>query len=71
MHKRPSLSEALNTLRKYSDVSDDCALALEEYSQLVKTNEFLAARYVVDIIDHFNHIQATNNNGKTQRKNTI
>mgnify|MGYP001418631863 FL=1 len=51
MHKRPSLSEAKALLNQHApDI-------MEEYKQLVKTHgEFFAARYIVDIVDHYNHI---------------
>jgi len=51
MHKRPSLSEAKALLNQHApDI-------MKEYKTLKKTHgEFFAARYIVDIVDHYNHI---------------
>jgi len=59
MHKRPSLQEALTVLKRYSGVSEDCADALCDYHRIKQYNQFLAARMVVDIVDHFYHISET------------
>jgi len=60
MHKRPSLSEAKALLNQHAPE------IIEEYTQLKKTHgEFFAARYLVDIVDHYNHI---NNIGINQVK---
>lgn len=56
MHKRPSLQEALELLNRYSHISHDCCEALRDYQQLKQHSPFLAARMVVDIVDHYNHI---------------
>ncbi len=51
MHKRPSLLEAKALLNQHApDV-------MKEYYTLIGTHgEFFAARYLVDIVDHYNHI---------------
>jgi len=51
MHKRPSLSEAKALLIQHAPE------IMEEYKTMIKTHgEFFAARYIVDIVDHYNHI---------------
>ena len=51
MHKRPSLPEAKAFLTQHApDIMD-------EYRELLVTHgEFFAARYIVDIVDHYNHL---------------
>jgi len=51
MHKRPSLPEAKAFLTQHApDIMD-------EYRELLATHgEFFAARYIVDIVDHYNHL---------------
>ena len=51
MHKRPSLFEARAFLTQHApDI-------MQEYNSLIKTHgEFFAARYIVDIVDHYNHL---------------
>lgn len=51
MHKRPSLSEAKSFLTQHApDIMD-------EYHELYQSHgEFFAARFVVDIVDHYNHL---------------
>lgn len=51
MHKRPSLQEAKSFLSQHApDIMD-------EYNDLILTHgEFFAARYIVDIVDHYNHL---------------
>lgn len=51
MHKRPSLSEARAFLTQHApDI-------MQEYNSLIETHgEFFAARYIVDIVDHYNHL---------------
>lgn len=63
MHKRPSLQEALVILKRYAGISDDCDQALLDYHNIKQYDEFLAARMVVDIVDHFNHINESRANG--------
>ncbi len=59
MHKRPSLSEA-RTLLQVDNQYD----VLDEYVQLKKSHsEFFAARFVVDIVDHYNHLMEKAANG--------
>jgi len=51
MHKRPSLSEAKSFLSQHSPET------IEEYNDLIITHgEFFAARFIVDIVDHYNHL---------------
>lgn len=61
MHRRPKLNEAielLNTLaNKYNN--EDAIDALQDYHALRATNEFLAARMVVEIADHYHHLMST------------
>ena len=54
MHKRPSLSEAKALLNQHApDI-------MNEYETMKNTHgEFFAARYIVDIVDHYNHITTT------------
>ena len=51
MHKRPSLPEAKTFLSQHApDIMD-------EYRELLTSHgEFFAARYIVDIVDHYNHL---------------
>ena len=51
MHKRPTLFEARAFLTQHApDI-------MEEYRELIVSHgEFFAARYIVDIVDHYNHI---------------
>jgi hypothetical protein len=59
MHKRPSLSEALTLLRVNNQYD-----VLDEYLQLQDSHgEFFAARFVVDIADHYNHLMEVAVNG--------
>lgn len=57
MHRRPGLKEAIQVLTtlstKYSN--EDATTALQDYDTLKTTNEFQAARMVVDIVDHYYH----------------
>jgi len=51
MHKRPTLQEAKALLYQHSPDT------MQEYEQLKESHgEFFAARYIVDIVDHYNHI---------------
>lgn len=59
MHKRPSLSEALTLLRVNNQYD-----VLDEYLKLKNSHgEFFAARFVVDIADHYNHLMEVAVNG--------
>ena len=52
MHKRPSLSEAKAVLSQHSPET------MEEYYELKESHgEFFAARFIVDIVDHYNHLK--------------
>jgi len=56
MHKRPSLTEALQVLKNYSSLDKDVVQALDIYQELLKNRqEFIAARLVVEIVDLFYH----------------
>jgi hypothetical protein len=58
MHKRPTLQEAKLFLTQHSPDT------IHEYEQLVESHgEFFAARFIVDIVDHFNHLQEKAING--------
>jgi len=58
MHKRPTLQEAKLFLTRHSPDT------IREYEQLVESHgEFFAARFIVDIVDHFNHLQEKAING--------
>lgn len=58
MHKRPTLQEAKAVLTQHSPDT------MREYEQLVESHgEFFAARFIVDIVDHFNHLQEKVVNG--------
>jgi len=58
MHKRPSLQEAKLFLTQHSPDT------MHEYEQLVESHgEFFAARFIVDIVDHFNHLHEKAING--------
>ena len=60
MHKRPSLSEALQVLIKLAPINEECDEALEEYYRLkAQGQEFFAARIAVEIVDHYYHILST------------
>lgn len=58
MHKRPSLQEAKAFLQQHSPET------MSEYREMKASHgEFFAARYVVDIVDHYNHLQEKVANG--------
>lgn len=58
MHKRPSLAEAKAILMQHSPDT------MIEYENMKTTHgEFFAARFIVDIVDHFNHLQEKAANG--------
>ena len=58
MHHRPNLTQAINTLEYLSNISFEASNALVEYYEMKNSGqEFLAARYVVEIVDMFNHYQ--------------
>jgi hypothetical protein len=51
MHKRPSLPEARAFLSQHAPE------IIQEYTALIDTHgEFFAARYIIDIVDHYNHL---------------
>ena len=57
MHRRPGLKEALSVLESYAALNVEAAEVLQEYKTLCLDNqEFFAARLVVEIVDHFYHI---------------
>ena len=58
MHKRPSLQEAKAVLSQHSPET------MNEYEDLkISHGDFFAARFIVDIVDHFNHLQEKVANG--------
>ena len=58
MHKRPSLQEAKAILLQHSPDT------IKEYEQMKTSHgEFFAARFIDDIVDHFNHLQEKVING--------
>lgn len=58
MHRRPKLKEAVEVLTTLANkyANEDAKSALQEYHALRESNEFLAARTVVDIVDHYYHL---------------
>lgn len=58
MHPRPRLQEALAVLQQHApDV-------IEEYHEMCESHgEFFAARFVIDVVDHFNHLMDKAVNG--------
>jgi predicted nuclease of restriction endonuclease-like RecB superfamily len=57
MHRRPRLKEAVQLLEQLSQISPEAAQAIEEYNELlVKGYEFAAAHLVVEIVDHYYHL---------------
>jgi hypothetical protein len=60
MHKRPSLSEAIQVLTKLAPINEECNEALTEYYSLkAQGHEFFAARIAVEIVDHYYHVLST------------
>lgn len=58
MHRRPNLKEAIEVLQNASTNNADALLAINEYNALlIKGEVFLASRMVVDIVDHYYHLQ--------------
>ena len=58
MHKRPSLQEAKAILTPHSPDT------MQEYYEMKESHgEFFAARFIVDVVDHFNHLQDKVSNG--------
>lgn len=58
MHRRPKLSEAIEVLQTISIHSEDAQAALADYNNLMDRGEiFTASRMVVDIVDHYYHLQ--------------
>ena len=56
MHKRPTLSEAKAFLQQHSPET------MAEYRELYHSHgEFFAARFIVDIVDHYNHLKELKN----------
>lgn len=55
MKARPSLSEALQILKKYAPHDEDVSYALQEYDSMKHSGqEFMAARFVIEIVQAFN-----------------
>lgn len=60
MHKRPSLSEAIQVLTQLAPINDECKCALEDYyTYKAQGDEFFGARMIVDIVDHYYHVLST------------
>ena len=58
MHRRPKLHEAIEVLKTISAHNDDAQAALADYNNLMANDQvFLASRMVVDIVDHYYHLQ--------------
>lgn len=58
MHRRPKLHEAIEVLQTISLHNEDAQSALADYNNLMTNGEvFLASRMVVDIVDHYYHLQ--------------
>jgi len=53
MRKRPTLKESIAILEQYKMYNSYCSQALIEYKELKKTNEFLASRIIVEIVNNF------------------
>jgi hypothetical protein len=54
MNKRPNISEALAVITRMALHSKECINLLAEYDRLkLEGNEFLAARMLVDSVEHF------------------
>jgi hypothetical protein len=57
MHRRPRLKEAIELLQQLSSISPDATKAIEEYNNMMaEGHEFAAAHFVVEIIDHYYHL---------------
>ena len=57
MHHRPKLHEAIEVLKTISIYNEDAQTALADYNDFIKNGqEFVAARMVVDIVDHYYHL---------------
>lgn len=60
MHKRPSLTEAIQVLTQLAPINSECEEALAEYYRIkADGEEFFAGRMVVDIVDHYYHVLST------------
>lgn len=60
MHRRPKLTEAIQTLTSLAAISSEAASALQQYYEMrAEGLDFEACRMVVDIIDHHYHILDT------------
>lgn len=61
MHRRPKLLEAIEVLESLTD-NEDALQAIVDYNDLKASGqEFLAARTVVDIVDHYYHLRGIKN----------
>jgi hypothetical protein len=62
MHRRPKLLEAIEVLQTISVHNEDAQSALADYNNLMANGEiFTASRMVVDIVDHYYHLQGVAN----------
>jgi hypothetical protein len=58
MHRRPKLHEAIEVLQTISTHNEDAQAAMADYNNLMDRGEiFTASRMVVDIVDHYYHLQ--------------
>ena len=58
MHRRPKLHEAIEVLTSISLHNEDAQAAMADYNNLMDRGEvFTASRMVVDIVDHYYHLQ--------------
>lgn len=67
MRERVSLQKAINLLSEYRHLNKDCKDVLDEYYEVKKTNEFLAARNIVNLITSY--YISINNKGAINGKN--
>lgn len=62
MHRRPKLHEAIDVLKTISAHNEDAQAAIADYNNLMDRGEvFTASRMVVDIVDHYYHLQGITN----------
>lgn len=58
MHRRPKLQEAIKVLQNLSAHNADANTTINDYNAMLLRGEvFQASRMVVDIVDHYYHLQ--------------
>lgn len=58
MHRRPKLHEAIKVLQNLSAHNVDASTTINDYNAMLLRGEvFQASRMVVDIVDHYYHLQ--------------